>query len=84
MYPIINKILQASYVKASDVFGGACMTFVFAALIEFTIVNYCTRRKIHERSENRYSLAAQAKRMAEKQVCPYFNSFHAPILDGHQ
>uniref|UniRef100_A0A915EDZ8 Neurotransmitter-gated ion-channel transmembrane domain-containing protein n=1 Tax=Ditylenchus dipsaci TaxID=166011 RepID=A0A915EDZ8_9BILA len=36
---------QSSYVKASDVFGGACMAFVFSAMIEFTIVNYCTRRK---------------------------------------
>ena len=40
----------------------------FKALIEFTIVNYCTRRKMHESSKNKYSLAAQARRMAEKQV----------------
>ncbi|CAD5218505.1 unnamed protein product [Bursaphelenchus okinawaensis] len=57
---------QASYVKASDVFGGACMAFVFLALIEFTIVNYCTRRKIHEKMPVKDCLSAQAKRMAEE------------------
>ncbi|KAI1722739.1 neurotransmitter-gated ion-channel ligand binding domain-containing protein [Ditylenchus destructor] len=36
---------QSSYVKASDVFGGVCMAFVFSTMIEFTVVNYCTRRK---------------------------------------
>ncbi|CAJ0574770.1 unnamed protein product, partial [Mesorhabditis spiculigera] len=38
---------QASYVKAIDVWMGACMAFVFSAMIEFTVVNYCTRRKPH-------------------------------------
>ncbi|PAV59430.1 hypothetical protein WR25_13540 [Diploscapter pachys] len=36
---------QASDVKAIDIWMGTCMTFVFLAMIEFTIVNYCTRRK---------------------------------------
>lgn len=36
---------QASYVKAIDVWMGACMTFVFLAMIEFTVVNFCVRRK---------------------------------------
>ncbi|KAI6215850.1 hypothetical protein M3Y94_00433600 [Aphelenchoides besseyi] len=58
---------NASYVKASDVFGNGCMAFVFAALIEFTIVNYCTRRKIHEHPREGYSLASQAKKMVERQ-----------------
>ncbi|KHN86098.1 Glycine receptor subunit beta-type 4 [Toxocara canis] len=36
---------QASYVKAIDVWMGACMTFVFSAMIEFTVVNFCVRHK---------------------------------------
>ncbi|EPB76001.1 Neurotransmitter-gated ion-channel transmembrane region [Ancylostoma ceylanicum] len=59
---------QASYVKAIDVWMGACMTFVFSAMIEFTVVNYCTRRKPrkHEKStkglsEQVHSLVAQYK-----------------------
>ncbi|KAJ1356396.1 hypothetical protein KIN20_014103 [Parelaphostrongylus tenuis] len=27
---------------------GACMAFVFSAMIEFTVVNYCTRRKVRK------------------------------------
>ncbi|EYC08414.1 hypothetical protein Y032_0066g3750 [Ancylostoma ceylanicum] len=65
---------QASYVKAIDVWMGACMTFVFSAMIEFTVVNYCTRRKPrkHEKStkglsEQVHSLVAQYK---EKKAVP--------------
>uniref|UniRef100_A0A0K0FA10 Glycine receptor subunit beta-type 4 (inferred by orthology to a C. elegans protein) n=1 Tax=Strongyloides venezuelensis TaxID=75913 RepID=A0A0K0FA10_STRVS len=35
---------QASYVKAIDVWMGGCTSFVFLAIIEFTVVNFCNRK----------------------------------------
>ncbi|CEF69132.1 Gamma-aminobutyric acid A receptor/Glycine receptor alpha family and Neurotransmitter-gated ion-channel transmembrane domain and Neurotransmitter-gated ion-channel family and Neurotransmitter-gated ion-channel ligand-binding domain-containing protein [Strongyloides ratti] len=45
---------QASYVKAIDVWMGGCTSFVFLAIIEFTVVNYCNRR--NNRKKRRYDL----------------------------
>ncbi|KHJ87525.1 Neurotransmitter-gated ion-channel transmembrane region [Oesophagostomum dentatum] len=58
---------RASYVKAIDVWMGACMTFVFLAMIEFTVVNYWTRYKPRKHgkakglSEQVQNLVAQFK-----------------------
>ncbi|XP_076046138.1 glycine receptor subunit alpha-2-like [Oratosquilla oratoria] len=40
------KIPQVSYIKALDIWMGVCTAFIFAALLEFTIVNYYWRKTI--------------------------------------
>jgi len=35
-----------SYTKAIDVWTGSCLTFVFAAVVQFVVVNYLARNKI--------------------------------------
>ncbi len=39
-----TSVPQTSYVKAIDVWMGVCTAFVFAALVEFTFVNYLWRK----------------------------------------
>lgn len=44
-----KNVPQTSYVKAIDVWMGLCTAFVFAALVEFTIVNFWFRK--HRKSK---------------------------------
>ena len=40
-----TEMPQVSYVKAIDIWMGACTAFIFLALVEFTIVNYLSRNR---------------------------------------
>lgn len=58
--------------KAIDVWMGTCMAFVFSAMIEFTVVNYCIRRKVRAKpkprglSEQVHDLVTQYKEKKDK------------------
>ena len=49
------EVPLVSYVKAIDIWMGACTAFIFAALLEFTLTNYLWRkgRKGHKMSSRR-------------------------------
>ncbi|XP_042220572.1 glycine receptor subunit alpha-2-like [Homarus americanus] len=46
------KIPQVSYIKALDIWMGVCTAFIFAALLEFTVVNYYWRKKLSTACHN--------------------------------
>ncbi|VDI32043.1 Hypothetical predicted protein [Mytilus galloprovincialis] len=57
---------RVSYIKAIDVWMGACLVFVFAALLEFAFVNVMERRQIRRVQSVRLKGNGESKPCLEK------------------
>lgn len=61
MTSINASLPPVSYTKAVDVWTGACLTFVFCSLIEFSVVNYVSRQDAHKADRKRTQAALTSK-----------------------
>ncbi|PAV90975.1 hypothetical protein WR25_19922 [Diploscapter pachys] len=59
---------EVSYMKAIDVWMGACMFFVFSVMIEFTVVNFAQRQVMASSLESMAEKATSAKPTSSQQI----------------
>ena len=64
---ISQRLPKVSYIKAIDVWMSTCMFFVFAALIEYSVVNVFGRKYAH-RSRGIEALREVVKNVSGKDV----------------
>ncbi|KAK5968052.1 Glutamate gated chloride channel alpha subunit [Trichostrongylus colubriformis] len=65
---INNSLPPVSYIKAVDVWVGACLAFIFAAVLEFAIVSYCASLN-HGQCQKCEKVAVETPKKEKSPVC---------------
>uniref|UniRef100_A0A914HXZ8 Ig-like domain-containing protein n=1 Tax=Globodera rostochiensis TaxID=31243 RepID=A0A914HXZ8_GLORO len=78
------KLPPVSYIKAVDVWIGACLAFIFAALLEYALVNYYGRREfMSNEKRGKAGIGRLSMTFQQECLCPpppniYHPDFFAP------